>query len=219
MNTPDRPLVVNLGLPKSGTTTLARALREAGWTVADYRIRRRDTEDKALHGRYVGGLMYHGYFEEGDPLARLGGFNAFTEINRLTTNFSYWPQTDWGLISAIRTRHPGTRFLASRRDAAAHAESMFRWADLGSTRLPRYTVPGLPRGFGLKAQERIRWIEAHHAFLAHVFSGAEDFLEYDIADAGAPAKIGAFLGHELPWWGRANANPRSPAANPGEVSA
>jgi hypothetical protein len=39
--------VVNLGLPKSGTTTLAKALRLAGFTFADHRLRGRNTPDPA----------------------------------------------------------------------------------------------------------------------------------------------------------------------------
>ena len=37
--------VINLGLPKSGTTTLARALRKAGLHVADHRIKPVQTDD------------------------------------------------------------------------------------------------------------------------------------------------------------------------------
>ena len=43
-------LVVNLGLPKSGTTTLAKALRMSGLRVADHRMRGRNTDDPALKG-------------------------------------------------------------------------------------------------------------------------------------------------------------------------
>lgn len=201
-----RQIVINLGLPKSGTTTLAQALRKAGFTVADYRIRWRDTDNKALRGRFVGGQMYQGYFASGDPLQTLAEFDGFSEIGMTRGNLSYWPQTDWGVISAIRAHHPGVRFLASARDPKDQALSMLKWSDMGIERLPRLTVPGLPRGFGHTNLERAQWIAAHHAFLAHVFAGADDFLEYNIADKTAPQKISAFLGRDLPWWGRLNTN-------------
>ena len=41
--------VVNLGLPKTGTTTLARALKMAGFKVADHRVRPKQTTVKSLH--------------------------------------------------------------------------------------------------------------------------------------------------------------------------
>lgn len=202
-----RQIVINLGLPKSGTTTLARALREAGFNVADYRIRRRDTENAALHGRFVAGQLYDGYFTSGDPLEQLAEFDAFTELSVMRRGHSIWPQTDWGLIDAIRSHHPGAMFLASSRDAVEQSASMLRWSDMGSTRLPRSTIPGLPRGYGHDPAHQTRWIKAHHAFLARVFSGERNFLQFDIADPDAPKQIAAFLGRDLPWWGRLNANP------------
>lgn len=203
--------VINLGLPKSGTTTLGEALKRAGLKVADWRIRQGQTEDKTILRAFVGKLMYDGYFGSGDPLERMAGFDAFTEIDIVRNGLNLWPQTDWGLLAAIRDHHPGARFILTHRDAAALSGSMGRWSNLGRTRLPQAAIPGLPEGFGATDAQRIRWIEGHYAFCRHVFAGAEDFLEYDIADDAAPAKIGAFLGIDLPWWGKANENTRSPA--------
>ncbi|MDU8926688.1 hypothetical protein RXV86_04745 [Alisedimentitalea sp. MJ-SS2] len=207
------PIVINLGLPKSGTTTLARALREAGFTVADYRIRPADTENPELRGRFVGGLIYEGYFTTGDPLEHLEDFNAFTEINKLRRGHSFWPQTDFGVIEAIRQHHPSTRFLASSRNPRDHAMSLLRWSDLGSHRLPKLTVPGLPVGYGETGQERARWISAHHAFLDRIFDGDPNYLKFDIANPEAREKIAAHLGCDLPWWGRLNVNSTDSKSN------
>ncbi len=204
--------VVNLGLPKSGTTTLGEALKRAGLRVADWRIRPGQTEDKSILRAFVGKLMYQGYFETGDPLALMPGFDAFTEIDIVRNGLNLWPQTDWGLLSAIRHHHPGARFILTYREPAALSDSMARWSNLGRTRLPQAAIPGLPEGYGATDAERIRWIDGHYAFCRQVFAGADDFLEYDITDPAAPEKIGAFLGCELPWWGTANANENHPAA-------
>jgi len=204
---PHRLRVVNLGLPKTGTTTLAHALRLSGLKVADYRIRRRQTADTSMHGIFLGQSLYDGYFNTGDPLARLEGFDAFSEISCLREGQSLWPQTDWGLISAIRAHHPGVRFLASWRDPRALSDSMLRWSNLGTERLPRSDVPGLPRGFGATTAERVRWIEGHYAHLQALFRDDPAFLLYDVADPQAPALIGAHIARTLPWWGRANSNP------------
>ncbi|HBS49635.1 MAG TPA: sulfotransferase family protein [Rhodobacteraceae bacterium] len=199
--------VVNLGLPKSGTTTLARALRRAGFSVADHRIRVSQTDDESLHRAYVGDLLYQGLYETGDPGARLGPFTAISEMSVLRAGRSLWPQMDFALILAIRARNPGVRFLASRRAPFEMSQSMLAWSDLGTARLPKSAVPGLPPGYGETSKQREQWIEGHHAALRQFFDGAHDFLEYDTADPEAPGKIGAFLGRELPWWGRSNANP------------
>lgn len=196
--------VINLGLPKTGTTTLARALRRAGLKTADYRIRPHQTVQPELHDAYVADLLYRGYFETGDPGAYLAGFDAVTEMSLLREGRSLWPQTDFALILALRTHHPGVRFLASNRDPFRISQSMLGWSDMGLRRLPDSDVPGLPQGYGTTTAERIRWIEGHYAHLRALFRNAPDFLEYDVADPGARAKVAAFLERDLPWWGRAN---------------
>lgn len=202
-----RPLrIVNLGLPKSGTTTLARALKLSGFKVADYRIRTKQTDNTAIHRAFVGDLMYRGYYGTGDPLYELDEFDAFTEISCLRERRNLWPQTDFALIRAIRDHHPGVRFLASNRDVQALSDSMLRWSDLGTKRLPRTNIPGLPTGFGASGEQRMRWINGHYQNLRHFFAGADDFLEYDVADPAAPSLISAHLGRDIAWWGKANTN-------------
>lgn len=198
--------VINLGLPKTGTTTLARALRRTGLKTADHRIRAHQTENTALHTRFVADLLYSAYFETGDPLHSLKEFQAFSEISLLRDGQSLWPQTDFALLRAIRANNPGVKFLASRRDAFALSQSMLAWSDLGMNRLPKSAIPGLPPGYGETTKERMQWIEGHYDTLAAFFAGDPDFLEYDIADAGAPQKISAFLGISITWWGHSNAN-------------
>lgn len=203
---PARLRIVNLGLPKTGTTTLAHALRLTGLKVADYRIRRRQTKDTTLHGSFLGQCLYDGYFNTGDPLHGLSDFDAFSEINCLREGQSLWPQMDWGLISAIRAHHPGVRFLASWRDPLALSDSMLRWSNFGTERLPGSDVPGLPRGFGGTTAERMRWIEGHYDHLRVLFRDDPALLIYDVADPDTPARISAHIGRAVTWWGRANAN-------------
>ena len=200
-------VAVNLGLPKSGTTTLAKALRMAGLRVADHRIRGRNSDDPALKGLYVAEVLYRGYFETGDPGALIPDVTAISEMSMLRAQKSQWPQTDLALIRAIRAHHPGVKFLASRRESFAMSQSMLAWSNLGTDRLPTGAVPGLPAGFGETSKERERWIDGHYGNLREWFAGDPDFLEFDIADPEAPNRISAFLGVDLPWWGTANANP------------
>lgn len=202
------PKIVNLGLPKSGTTTLATAFAAAGLTVADWMMRKPD----GSKGGFVGRLMYLGYFETGDPLQYMPHCDAFTEISVVRRGRNFWPQTDWALIDAIRRTHPGSKFLLSARDPAKHADSIRRWSNLGKTRLPENHVPGLPQWHGGAPGEIERWIEGHITFCRHVFDGADDFLEFDIADPDARNKIAAFTGVDLPWWGKANVNENHKAA-------
>ena len=86
--------LVNLGLPKTGTTTLARALKIAGFRVADHRIRPRETDSAKLRNAFVADLLYQGYFQSGDPAEFFEDFTALTEISCLWEGKSLWPQMD-----------------------------------------------------------------------------------------------------------------------------
>lgn len=202
--------IINLGLPKSGTTTLGEALKQAGLNVADWRIRSGQSQNRAIIRAFVGKLMYDGYFGEGDPLGLMPDFDAFTEISIVRDGLCLWPQTDWGLLDAIRKHHPRARFILTHREPASLSDSMERWSNLGRFRLPNSPVPGMPPDYGANHAQRIRWIEGHYSFCRRVFAGSDDFLEYDITDPEAPQKISAFLGIDLPWWGVANENTRNP---------
>ena len=196
--------IINLGLPKTGTTTLTDALRQAGLTVADWKIRRGQSKRNDIIGEHVGKVIYADYFDSGDPLARLDEFDMINEMSAVRHDRSLWPQTDWGLLAAIQDHHPNVKFLMTYRDPAKAANSMMRWNNLGKRRLPMADIPGLPRGFGASEDELARWLEGHFKFCRRVFQGCDNFLEYDIEDADAQGKIAGYLGIDLPWWGQSN---------------
>lgn len=203
--------VVNLGLPKTGTTTLARALRRAGMKTADHRIRDEQTDDATLHGAYVADLLYKGYFETGDPGAYLTEFSALSEISLLRDGQSLWPQMDLALLRAIKAHHPEVRFLASMRDAFKLSQSMLAWSDLGTARLPQSAIPGLPQGYGDTTKERVQWIEGHYATLEAVFGDDPNFFAFSIEGDDVRERLSEFLGVKLPWWGHINRNEMSEA--------
>jgi len=87
------------------------------------------------------------------------------------------------------------------------SQSMLGWSDLGTARLPRNDIPGLPGGFGETSKERVQWIDGHYETLRHLFRDQDDFMEYNTDDTDAAQKIGAFLGRDLTWWGKLNTNP------------
>lgn len=204
--------LVNLGLPKTGTTTLARALKIAGLRVADHRIRPRQTDTPALQDAFVADLLYQGYFQSGDPAEFFEDFNALTEVSCLRKGKSLWPQMDFAMIDAIRKHHPDVRFVASIRDSWDVSQSMLAWSDLGTDRLIKADIPGLPAGYGETSAERVKWIEGHTANLRRHFAGDPAYLEFNVADTGAQAAVAGHLGLEMPWWGQANANSENKAS-------
>lgn len=196
--------VINLGLPKTGTTTVSRALKEAGLKTADHRIRRYQTDDASIHGAFVADLMYRGLYETGDPAAHLTGFHAISEMSCVRRGRSVWPQMDYAIIDALRRHHPDAVFIATRRPAWDVSQSMLGWSDLGMSRLPDSDIPGLPKGFGATSKERETWINSHYAHIAQLFRGDDRFLELDITTDTAADRLSHHIGRDLPWWGQAN---------------
>lgn len=197
--------VINLGLPKSGTTTLARALRRAGLHTADHRIKADQSQRPELAEAFVADLIYDGYYRTGDPLARLDEFEALSEISVLRERHPAWPQMDHGVLMAIRAAHPQVKFVASWRDPQDLSNSMLNWTSMVA-RMQKAALPGLPVGYGEEEADRIRWIEAHYAFLEAIFAGDPNFLILDVAAPNAREQLEAFTGRDMPWWGQANRN-------------
>ncbi|MBY6119354.1 sulfotransferase family protein [Mameliella alba] len=202
--------LVNLGLPKTGTTTLAHALNEGGWRAADHKVRRVHCRTPGLGGTSIARQLYNGYFETGDPFAHLDGlYDALTEISMLNPSASLWPQCDYAMIKAMRLARPDMLFVATWRPSAEISDSMRRWGNLGQDRLPGGAIPGLPQGYGANDDQRIRWIEGHYAMLRDLFGEDPRFLELPVGAADARQRLSAHLRTDLPWWGRLNKNPET----------
>ncbi|MGI3168119.1 sulfotransferase [Pseudooceanicola sp. C21-150M6] len=197
--------VVNLGLPKSGTTTLGRALRRAGLHVADHRVHAGETKRPELEEAFVADLLYKGYFASGDPLAELQEFDGFSEISALRVNNPAWPQFDFGLIEALRQVHPDIRFVATWREAEEISTSMLNWTNMVE-RMVKAPLPGLPLGYGAEDAERVRWIVGHYSSLTRYFAEDPHFLLLDMAAEDAADQLASFIGRPVPWWGVANRN-------------
>ncbi|MBV2360729.1 sulfotransferase family protein [Thalassococcus sp. CAU 1522] len=205
-----RVKLVNLGLPKSGTTTLATALRKGGWSVADHKVRRSDSTEQGVAGTFIGRQLYRGYFETGNPFEYLPFYDALTEISALRGPFSFWPQCDFAMIKAMRAADPGLRFVASWRPAVDISDSMRRWNNLGQDRLPDGSIPGLPHGFGARDRDRVRWIDGHYAMLDDIFGDDTRYLRLDMGAGDARQRLSEHAGIDLPWWGRVNVNDAEP---------
>jgi hypothetical protein len=153
----------------------------------------------------VGGLVYDGLARHGDPFHFFPDIDVLTQMDicqpALQRNF--WPNLDIAVLAAIRERRPECRIILNRREPAAIARSIARWYDL-QARIVESDIPGLPRGYGGTQADLEGWIARHYAAVEALLGGSPMFLDLEMTSADAPQRLGAFLGMEIAWWGRAN---------------
>jgi hypothetical protein len=192
---------VVIGFPKAGTSTLQTALTHSGLRAFHQLYR----------GQPIGRLVYAGLLRHGDPFHFFHEADVLTQMDicRPNQRQNFWPNLDLAVLAAIRTLHPECLFILNRRDPAAIAHSIARWYDL-QTRIAKSDIPGLPRGFGGVPAELESWVARHYEAVVTLFGNRPGFLDLDIASETAPARLGAFLGIEIAWWGQANQSPTQP---------
>ena len=62
----------------------------------------------------------------------------------------------------------------------------------------------MPPGCATTERRIVQWIEGHYKNTIDLFSGADNFMTYEIEDAEANVRIGNFIGTKLDWWGHSN---------------
>lgn len=181
-----------IGFPKSGTTSLTRALEASGLKPAHWR---------AANGKFVGFQIYAAIYRGLDPFALLDGYDAVTQADVClpSMRLNLWPNLDFAVLSAIRRAHPECLLLLNYRRPEAIADSIGKWDDL-QRRITASNIPGLPRGLGRKREHLITWVENHFDACRRFFANDPRFLEIDIESPQAPERISAAIGMELTGW-------------------
>ena len=182
-----------IGFPKSGTTSLTKALNQSGIKSAHWRTGA---------GLFVGQEIYRAIYKGLDPFALLPNFQAVTQADVCVPDLklNYWPNLDFSLLSAIRRVHPECLFLLNYRNPEAIADSIIKWEDL-QKRLVVSDIPGLPRGIGGQRQHLVTWVENHFDACRNIFAKDERFLELDIEAPDVADRLGKALDTTIIGWG------------------
>jgi hypothetical protein len=191
-----------IGFPKSGTTTITRALEASGLKAAHWL-------DQS--GRHVGALIYDALHNGLDPFANLSGYDAVTQADVCLPdyNINYWPNLDFSVLRAIRRAHPRCLFVLNYRRPEAIADSIARWPGL-QRRLKSAEIPGLPRGYGGQSSHLIIWIQNHFDACRSFFGEDDAFIQVDIERPEAPELLGRKLGVQITGWGDFKPSARDP---------
>uniref|UniRef100_A0A7S4Q4P6 Sulfotransferase domain-containing protein n=1 Tax=Alexandrium monilatum TaxID=311494 RepID=A0A7S4Q4P6_9DINO len=206
-----RQLVLVLGMPKCGTTSLHEAFRSAGldsvhWALGTGEDLRADRELR-LWGvdadrRLIGRLMERAAAQGLPPLSGLPHHvDAVAEMNGLVwgprgTVQAHFPQIS--LLEELAAHYPYAHFILNVRDHRRWVRSVDSHNDLRK-RLVYADLPGLPPGAGARDDELIGWVAAHHERVrARLGGGRARLLVFDIEHHGAEELV-AFLGRRVAW--------------------
>lgn len=191
------------GPPRTGTSTVCRALQEAGLF--------------AVHGSdpvsdIPLAVIIHRAMQEGrDPFFYLArGIEAVADpcVTRSPKwdSSSYWPMFVPGFFRRLREANPECWVLLPSRPPLEWVSSIDRWKDLRS-RLIKSDLPFLPPGRGRTDADLTEWYEDYEDRVHAEMAGSDRLVRFMLSDTDAPKIIEARTGIRLPWWGRLNAGP------------
>lgn len=208
-----QPLVLVLGMPKCGTTSLHEAFLSAGFQSVHWALGAgKDSHaDKQLRlwgidaeRRLVAALVRRAASQGLPPLACLPEeIDAVAEMNglfwidkRARLVDSFFPQMS--LLEHILLHYPHAHFILNLRDHGRWVKSVDGHNDMRQ-RLVCADLPGLPSGAGAVDEELIGWVAAHHDRVQRLLSsrGAK-LLVFDIEQHGE-RELSCFLGRPVRW--------------------
>lgn len=186
-----------VGLPKSGSCSIYRALKWAGLV--------------SRHDANMCAPIYRNWKRRRDIMRGQEQIEAITELVR----FGNWRtpfllQFDRRFLLDLRSQYD-VGFLLNTRERASLVSSISRWRPHTRQHWISADLPFLPAGVGESDQDFIDGIDRHYDMLRETFADDPLFRECDIADPAMPKVIGSMIGRKLPWWGRVNVNHRNPA--------
>eukprot|EP01138_Halocafeteria_seosinensis_P015593 gb/GECG01015913.1/.p1 GENE.gb/GECG01015913.1/~~gb/GECG01015913.1/.p1 ORF type:complete len:279 (+),score=11.55 gb/GECG01015913.1/:1-837(+) len=196
------PNIINLGFPKTGTTSLHSYYKAIGRRSVHngYRVGRNKNKRKhAVHSirrAYAKGLYLLHYLNK-------AGFDAFAQIDHCDHGDCLLPQVS--LLDTLLRQYHDSCFVLNVRRIPDLILSMTHWAEntpRGSylKRLSKANLDGLPAGVGRRYSDIYSWISNHYERVISRLQGDCNFIVYNISRDGVD-KLNSFFGSnftELP---------------------
>ena len=192
-----KPLVFNLGFPKTGTTSLTSFLNNAGLKCAHWEVCKADrcervgpVMSKALNETKL--LLSSPSLEDYDCLSQM---DYCKWLNRSALkSVCYWPQFD--MVETIHEQYPNASFVLTVRRPTEWLSSAARWGDL-LERIRYSQSEGLR--YGALDEEILQWFIQKHVKIRKFFnteSRRSQLFEIhqDTADSAATALLEHIFG-------------------------
>jgi len=181
----DRTKILCIGFPKSGTTTLFKAFKKAGFDAVHRRRKGKKPEGYRLYRSYIRDYTWT-------------GADVITQLDTCRKDVNVWPQLDYEFLKWA-SQH--SKMILQYRSPEKILRSIKDHNDL------RKRIAYAPGLFGAATTDGdiLRWIEKH---LIDAKRAVPEALKVCMDDSDARDRIAKFIGVDLPWWGVANATRR-----------
>lgn len=186
-------MILCLGVPKSGTSTIHRAFTEAGY--------------QSVHGRrpnepHAASMMWRAFCEGKNPLSYVSREIEVVADPFLTNDVTLWPTLSPLFLEKLIEHNPDTWLILNTRILKHWLLSVKAWKQL-QERLTDADLPFLPSGTGAD-RELTDWIEAYYERVRSLCDDRDRYIELAIEEDNRELLSGIF-GREFPWWGVENA--------------
>ena len=170
----------NLGLPKSGTTSLHELLNGNNITSSHWKVNKNET-GRAKEKDYVAQVIYDNHLNNKKIF---DGFEKTIAISQCDVclpqiGLNLWPQFDQIILEKIINQYPKCKLLLLKRSPKKVISSIRKWNDL-YMRIVISDISGLPSWEGSDDNSLLNWINWHYKSIEKKFLDYENFLSVDI---------------------------------------
>jgi len=184
-------LALGIGLPKTGTTTLCKAFREAGIIALHHSAGWRLPP--------AGSLMVQAWKEGRSMNHYLHEVEVVTQLDSAGKDSNAWPQFNMGFLRAFRSEYPLAWIILHTRKPELTAISLRRWGIC--TEKIAADTPGITEKS--TNSDITRWINDYYFAIRHEFKKDQRFLDFRVEDDPRERLTKAFK-TPFPWWGVEN---------------
>ena len=195
-----------LGMPKSGTSSIAAYFECGGKKVSHFLCDEREHVNWKVQRR-CGDCIYANVNEGVNPLQGCGNYDVWAQMDRDGDKggLCYFPQIE--NLEELHQYYPDATFILNLRPVAKWVSSVQRWGTLHE-RLINCDVTGFPRGTGQSSKELITWYKGHvsnvRRFLSDHHSHGLVTVQVEDNDAGQVLEEAFGISHTC--WGKHNVN-------------
>ena len=201
--------IINLGMPKSGTTTLHHLMGCMGLSSAHWGCRSSGSTSKAC------GCHFKVCHEAGEPLLSCSpGYDSYIQMDIVEYSFCHFPQITG--VDNLMTNYPDATFVMTTRSPEKWAHSVYYWRAMAR----RIAYCELPDPFNIDpssvreenySDTLSQFYTDHVAFIKA--KAAEHGIKLLVVNIEDPKSVSAFLkkmGAKEECWGHQNASSYRP---------